>query len=61
MIVAGENRVGWKELSWHESAACFKCYQCYTSLLGKKFTVKDERRPLCSKECVIAYNNSTEI
>ncbi|XP_015377424.1 PREDICTED: testin [Diuraphis noxia] len=61
IIVAGENRIGWQELSWHESPACFKCYQCYTSLLGKKFTVKKEKRPLCSKECVIAFNNSTEL
>ncbi|XP_050530404.1 testin [Daktulosphaira vitifoliae] len=60
-IFAGENRIGWKDLSWHESPACFKCYQCFTPLLGKKFTVKDENRPLCSKECVINYNNSTEI
>ncbi|XP_050442097.1 testin isoform X2 [Adelges cooleyi] len=60
-IVAGDSRIGWKDLSWHESPACFKCYQCYTSLLGKKFMVKDEKRPLCSRECVIAYNNSTEI
>lgn len=59
--MAGENRIGWKDLSWHESSACFKCYQCFTSLLAKNFTIKGERRPLCSKECVIAFNNSTEL
>lgn len=58
--MAGESRIGLKDLSWHQNSACFKCYQCYISLLGKKFTIKDER-PLCSKECVIAYKNSTEI
>lgn len=58
--MATETRIGWKELNWHQSPACFKCYQCYTSLLGKSFTVKNDK-PLCSKECVKSFLNSTEI
>lgn len=59
--MAGESRIGWSNLNWHESSTCFKCYQCSTSLLGKKFTVKGETRPLCSRECVVSFNNSTEL
>ncbi|XP_065199638.1 testin isoform X2 [Planococcus citri] len=52
MIKAGDSRVGWKELSWHAAAGCFKCIQCSKSLLGGKFMVKDNK-PLCSKECAM--------
>ncbi|XP_069684025.1 uncharacterized protein Tes [Periplaneta americana] len=50
-IAAGDQRVGWKDLSWHVSPNCFRCAQCTKSLLGGKFVVKNEK-PFCSKECV---------
>lgn len=52
-IAAGDQRVGWKDLSWHVSPNCFRCSQCSKSLLGGKFLVKNEQ-PFCSKECAQA-------
>jgi len=40
-IAAGDQRVGWKDLSWHLSPDCFCCFQCSKSLLGGKFLVKN--------------------
>ncbi|PSN56759.1 hypothetical protein C0J52_00029 [Blattella germanica] len=49
-IAPGDQRVGWTNLSWHVSPACFRCSRCLKSLLGGKFLVKNEQ-PFCSKEC----------
>lgn len=49
-IAAGDQRVGWNDLSWHVSPSCFCCSQCLKSLLGGKFLVKNEQ-PFCSKQC----------
>ena len=56
-IAAGDQRVGWKDLSWHVSPDCFCCFQCSKSLLGGKFLVKNEQ-PFCSKEC---FQDATQI
>lgn len=49
-IAAGDQRVGWKDLSWHVLPDCFCCVQCSKSLLGGMFVVKNEQ-PFCNKDC----------
>ncbi|KAK0399938.1 hypothetical protein QR680_003284 [Steinernema hermaphroditum] len=43
-------RVSHKDMNWHSDPKCFRCKQCFKSLLHEKFLVKNDET-FCSVQC----------
>ncbi|XP_060817296.1 testin isoform X1 [Bombus pascuorum] len=51
VIAADQQGVAVKDLNFHATEACFRCYICNKNLLNGRFAVK-EKKIFCSKECI---------
>lgn len=46
-------------MNWHNTASCFKCRQCQTSMMNRQFILKNGHI-YCSRECLVENNNSAK-
>uniref|UniRef100_A0A1B6DR65 Testin n=2 Tax=Clastoptera arizonana TaxID=38151 RepID=A0A1B6DR65_9HEMI len=58
VICATDQGICWKHIDWHARDDCFRCFQCLRSLLGSKFTIKNDQ-PFCNKDCVLKCTSFT--
>ncbi|XP_076642186.1 testin LIM domain protein [Halictus rubicundus] len=58
VIAADQQGVALKDLNFHATGVCFRCYICKKNLLQARTAVKDKKL-FCSKECIAMFLQPT--